>query len=60
MKGVKNCEAITETIKKIKITEVNEIDVTKVWRYSYPVSSPKATLLTTVVTYFHFSPKYNF
>ena len=25
--GVKNCEAITETIEKIKITEVNEIDV---------------------------------
>jgi hypothetical protein len=25
--GIKNCEALTETIKKIKIIEVNEIDV---------------------------------
>lgn len=29
MLSVKNCEAITETIEKTNITEVNEIDVTE-------------------------------
>jgi hypothetical protein len=32
--GVKNCEALTETLKKIKITEVNEINLPKASFYS--------------------------
>ena len=40
--GVKNCEAITETIKKINITEVNEIDVAEAWERLSLVSPPIA------------------